>query len=140
MVKTVDPVQELINTILELPGDKIITLAGIDGILEIDIESNGKIGYTPEHEEYFKDKLAKMMLTGGGLTIRQFLSVKVQRKAPNGKMIWIPKKLLYGVRIINGTWQSISKTDMQVAHCMDCETGEPLKPEEDLIFSELKNR
>jgi hypothetical protein len=72
--------------------------------------------------------------SNGGLIVRQFLSLKVERLMPNGKRIWVPKKNVYGVMMGNGTWQALSAQSVQHASCVDATTGKPLPPEDDVTY------
>lgn len=128
-------VNDLIQAILQIPGNKIVTLA-IEGEepFVIDISAKGKFGYHKSHELLFKIKLMSAFRNSGGLIIRQFLSIKVERKTPSGKMIWIPKKNIYGVQIINGSWKPVPRHEVKRAHCTDADSGKPIPCEKDVFF------
>lgn len=132
------PVDELLEVITGLRGDKIVTLAYEERKFVIDINANGKIGYDPTHEALFRAKLFNAMDSPGSLIVRQFLPIKVERTMTDGRKRWIPKKKIYGVVLVNGSWLPISKAEMRTAYCIDHKTGEYLAPEPDVIFAELE--
>jgi hypothetical protein len=138
-VKNLD-VDKLIAVIQGIPGQKIVTLyapTSLNPEFSIDIQSAGRMGYEEGHEALFKAKLVHALIDGGGLVVRQLLGVKVQRRMPNGKVLWIPKKNLYGFKLGGGGFQPLSREEMRRAHCTDHKTGKVLEPEPDVIFSTI---
>lgn len=120
-----DEINNLINKIVSIPGDKIITLASHnDERFSIDISNDNEIGYAAEHKYLFQAKLAKALRYSGGMIIRQFLSLRVKRKMPNGKELWIPEKNIYGVVLGNGRWFGMDIPNLKLA----CETDASGKP------------
>ncbi len=102
---------KLIKSIVKIPGEKIVTLI-VQGESEpfvIDVSADGKFGYHESHELLFRAKLVSAFSSSGGMIIRQFLPVKVQRKMPDGKKVWIPRKKIYGVFIGKGKWYPLKK-------------------------------
>ncbi len=131
-------VSALLATILDIPGNKIVTLCHEDGReFIIDISAQGCFGYAPGHKELFIAHLVSAINSKGGLVIRQILPLKVERRTPSGKIMFIPKKKLYGIALENGVWEPISATQMREAHCTNHDTGGLLEPEQDVIFSDI---
>jgi len=130
---------KLIKAIVKIPGNKIVTLM-VQGESEpfvIDISADGKFGYHESHELLFRAKLASAFSSSGGMIIRQFLPLKVERKMPDGKKVWIPRKKIYGIFIAKGKWYPLSKEEVRKACCTDAETGKPIPPEPDVSFSDF---
>ncbi len=124
----------LLDQILKIEGDKIITLVAGSNPFTIDINANGQIGYHDSHKQLFIAKLQRALVEGGSMTIRQFLSIKVLRKLENGQDMWLPEKNLYGVAFLKGEWIGLGAEVMQRAHETDSRTGEPLPQEEGLHY------
>lgn len=127
-------IEILLDHILKIPGDKIITLVVENQSFTIDIQANGQIGYHVGHKQLFAAKLHRALVEGGGMTIRQFLSIRVSRKFKNGKKEWLPEKNLYGVVFQNGEWVGLGAGAMQQAHETDASTGESLPREEGVHY------
>ena len=123
-------IQTLLDCILQIPGDKIITLVIGNLPFTIDIQANGQIGYHVGQKQLFLVKLQRALVEGGGMTIRQFLPMKVSRILNNAEKRWLPEKNLYGVVFHNGVWAGLEAKEMQEAHETDATTGAPL-PRED---------
>src|SRR5580700_9117867 len=114
-----DKINNLIDEILKIPGDKIVTLVTNGDDFTIDISNNNQLGYSPEHKILFKAKLASALKNGGGITIRQFLSVRTKQKISNGKEIWIPEKNLYGAVLGNNNWIGMDIQTLKMAYETD---------------------
>jgi hypothetical protein len=127
-------IETLLDHILKIPGDKIVTLVTSGQSFAIDIQANGQIGYHIGHKQLFIDKLDRALIEGGGMTVRQFLSMKVSRKLKNGEKKWLPEKNLYGVVFQNGEWVGLAAEAMQQAHETDASTAEPLPREEGVHY------
>jgi len=130
---------KLIKSIVKIPGEKIVTLIVQEESepFVIDVSADGKFGYHESHELLFRAKLVSAFSSSGGMIIRQFLPVKVQRKMPDGKKVWIPRKKIYGVFIGKGKWYPLSKEEVRRACCTNVETGKPIPPEPDVSFSDF---
>jgi hypothetical protein len=129
-----DVLDDLLIRIKQLPGAKIVTLAHETTVFEIDIDLQGVCGYGPGDEPLFRAQLARALHEGGGLMSRQFLPVKVQRRMPNGKRLWVPEKNLYGVFLGSGTVHALSAEAVRDAACTDATTGAPLEPEDGVHY------
>lgn len=86
--------------VIELPGDKIVTISTGEHILPFDIDSKGKIGYQKQHEQLLLELIVSGLVNGGGLIIRQFLPIKTEVRTSNGCLLFdldhkISKKCLY---------------------------------------------
>jgi hypothetical protein len=125
---------DLLTRIKQLSGAKIVTLAHETNVFEIDIDPQGVCGYEPGHELLFRAKLARALREGGGLMIRQFLPVNVQRRMPNGKLLWVPEKKLYGLFLGQGAMRALSAEAVRAASCTDASSGAPLAPEEGVTY------
>ena len=132
-------VQELIDLILKIPGDKIVTLSiqtvADKEVVQFDISKEGVIGYDPDHAQYFKFKLSSAFYSSGSIIIRAFTPLKVEREAPDGRKILIPIKKIYGAALSNDFWEGVSKEALKQVHNTDATTGERLSPEKEIIPS-----
>lgn len=128
-------VDDLLTRLRQLPGSKIVTLVQDSDVFEIDIDAEGICGYEPGHELLFRAKLARALTGGGGLMIRQFLPVKVERRMPNGRLMWVPEKRLYGVYLGDGEVRGLSAEAVRSASCTDAQTGAPLAPEAGVSYA-----
>ena len=133
--ETLAIIDDLLARIAQLPGSKIVTLAQETGVFEIDIDPQGVCGYEPGHELVFRAKLARALKEGGGLMIRQFLPVKVQRRMPNGRLMWVPEKKLYGLSLGEGQVRGLSADAVRQASCTDASSGAPLAPEAAVTYA-----
>lgn len=130
-------VLKILELIQAIPGDKIITLAASNEAFKIDVDEAGRFGYVKEHLFEFKLKLSNALREGGGLIIRQFLTVKFEDKTPSGKIIWIPAKKIYGLLLGNNSFQVLSKQQVKEIYLTDYETGHRIKSETGVIFATL---
>jgi len=126
-----DIIENLIEEILKISGNKIVTLVtDHNDVFKIDINENNQFGYSPEHKFLFKEKVTHALQHGGGMIIRQFLSIRTKRKMQNGKEMWIPEKNLYGVSLGNDDWIGMNIQDLKMVCESDAETGAPLNSNE----------
>ena len=107
------------------------------GDFKVDVNKNGRFGYQKGIKELFAAKLANAMSEEGGLIIREFLSIKTKHKMPNGKLIWISEKALYGVVLKDGNWKGLKAEDVQMCHETDHLTGKRLPPELGIHFRDF---
>jgi hypothetical protein len=138
-MRRIDAINSLIEAILKIPGKKIVTLS-IDGEAEpfvLDISAEGALGYDASHEFLFKNKLSTAFKSYGGLIVRQFLEIKVERELPNGEKAWIPRKNIYGILISRGGWEPLPEHEVRLAHCTDARTGRPIPQEPDVSFKDF---
>ena len=136
-------IDELVKSILEIPGKKIITLVACDDVFTIDVSDKGDFGYEDTHKLIFQVKLFKALRYGGGMTIREFLPIKTLRKMPHEKEMWIPEKNLYGVVLNNGKWQGLEAKVVQKCFETDEYTGAPISREPAIHYKDFpiaKNR
>ena len=124
------PLEDIIAAILTIKGDKIVTIATTGHHQAYDINAKGDIGYAPFHRHQFETQLAAAFRDGGGVIIRQFLTIKVECVMPNGKKMWIPRKNVYGISIVDGEWFGIPESALIDACCTDNVTGKrlPIEP------------
>lgn len=132
-----EAIDRLIKAILKIPGNKILTLASRGTPFTIDLSKAGVWGYDEAHEYLFRAKLATALYEGAGLTIRQFLPVKVERTTADGKTVWIPKKNVYGIVIHEGTWHPVSKAELRLSYGTDHLSGKPIPIEPDIYFMDF---
>jgi hypothetical protein len=132
-----DQVNSLINEILKIPGTKIVTLVSKREVFKIDIRNNGRFGYEIHHKAMFLAKILTALGMGGGMMIREFSTLKYQRKMPNGKILWLPEKNLYGVCMTKGAWFGLNKEQVQQGCETDCITGEYLPREEGVHYRDF---
>lgn len=133
--ETLQVIDDLLTRITALPGSKIVSLALDTGVFEIDVSAEGVYGYDRGHELLFRAKLVRALNEGGGLMIRQFLPVKVQRRMPNGRLMWVPEKKLYGLYLGEGHAHGLSADAVRSASCTDAQTGAPLAPEDGVSYA-----
>lgn len=84
-------------------------------------------------------KLVAALGASGGMIIRQFLPLKVERQLPDGRIVWLPRKNIYGVTLGGGRWQALSSDETRQAHTTDANTGEPLDQEDLTVFPEFSS-
>jgi hypothetical protein len=126
---------DLVARIKRLPGAKIVTLSLEGSEFAIDVDPQGTCGYHPGHEPLFKTMLARALLEGGGLIVRQFLPVKIERRMPNGKLMWVPAKKLYGLALGHGALRGLDAEEVRAAMCTDADSGAPLPVEEGVVYA-----
>ena len=137
MLKSKSIIGELIHQILKIPGDKIVTLAiaGLEPfIMEI---KNGQFGDHPNHKVLFLVKMQQGVARGAGLTVREFLPLKVKRKGENGKDFWVPEKNLYGVFFKGDRWMGSTAEMMREAYEIDAQTGMPIPRQEGVHYKDF---
>jgi hypothetical protein len=133
--KTKSAMIKLLDLIQRIPGKKILTLTTAEDYFKIDVDAESKYGYAEGHFFLFKAKLATALNEGGGLIIRQFLDIKFEQRVPNGKLMWIPVKKIYGVMLGNNTWQALSEQEVRESYCTDNQTGKTIESEPGIVFS-----
>lgn len=122
-------IESLLTAIRALPGPKILTLTTSTGLQPYDMHEDGTLGYDPGHGLLFQAKLVRALHEGGALIVRQFLPIKVEHVAPDGRRTWIPRKNVYAIKLGQQTWTPLSAKDTRTVCCTDAETGQPLPPE-----------
>jgi len=132
-----EQINSLLEAILKIPGQKIVTLATAFDQSAVDIDENGKFGYEEGVKEFFIAKLLRAINEGGGLIIREFLPFKIKRKSFKGKDIWIPEKALYGVFLKDGKWSGLSALSVEKMFSFDSKTKQNLEPEEGVHFRDF---
>lgn len=139
MQKTHQVADALISHILALSGSKILTLSHIHRAepFVVDVSETGEFGYEMGVKALFMAKLHSALAEGGVLVIRHFLPMKVERKMPNGKILWIPKKNIYMVALGQMRWLVLPKEDVEWACTTDNSTKASIAPEPDVYYREL---
>ncbi len=129
----------LLRAIRSLPGDKIVTVATLQGTTAYDIAENGAVGYVPGHEAALL-KLLDHCLCGyasAGLMIRQFIpGTSATVKNIRGKDVSIPWKALYGVHITGDGIRPLPAEEVEhsATHAAD---GSPTEPENYVVFEDF---
>jgi len=105
--------KELLATIREIPGEKIVTiLVNEDGQYKYDISADGVVGYVPSHETNFLLQVQQALNGHGVLWIRQFI--------PNSKDVGgdskIPWKCLYSIFLQNHNILLMSAEQVESAY------------------------
>ena len=139
MPATACRIDQLMAAIANLPGPKVLSLMTTEHQepLIINVSSSGVFGFKRSHCLLFRTRLAAAFANAGSLIIRQLLPIKTQRDMPDGRQVWIPRKRIYGISIARGDWMPLSCEEMRWAHCIDCETGKPIAPEQDVSFDDF---
>lgn len=131
-------VQEIIQKIEKIPGQKVITFTGVEDEIpfsgDIDCSKEGVWGDYPEDLRMFQDILLYLLEHSGNIVIRQFLNIKLERETSNGEKVWVPKKNIYALVLEEEAWFPVPKDDLLAAYSVDHETGQPIPPDRDLIF------
>ena len=127
----------LLRSLRAIPGEKIVTLAVQSGEQAFDIQEDGTIGYAPSHERLLKTMIEEGLSFGGGMLVRQFLPLKIERLMPNGTKQWIPKKNVYGVFFAKGSWEALSAEEVRAACTIDVQSGAPLSQESDIYYRQF---
>lgn len=125
---------QLLQEVLALPGEKILTLATLDGSFTVDIDEKGKIGYEVGVEQLLLAKLVRAMREGGGMIVRQFLPFKLKRKMSNGKTLWVPEKNIYAAALGADQWFGCTAEQAESFCNTNAETGEAISPEEGVHY------
>ncbi|MGF9715107.1 hypothetical protein [Paenibacillus naphthalenovorans] len=94
MIKFETETNKLVDQILGLFGNKIVTLCSEDEIEMFDISLSGEIGYNLVHKARFYRILNDIFNNNGAVMIRQFTEDYTKNN--------IPIKNIYGIRISNG--------------------------------------
>lgn len=81
--------------------------------------------------------LALAMDASGSLVLRQQTPLHTMARDPNGQMRKIPQWRVYGARLQDGQFETISVEEMRRAHTTDAVTGKPLPPERGVVFGDL---
>ena len=116
--------ERLIDSIHKLKGNKMVTLTdkvSRQGFRCI-FSENGKIGEDAARESLFKTKTLDAMNCGGGIVVRQHTDINIDK--------------LYGIRLQNKKWSSVSAEEMEIIHCTDIRTGKRI-PKGDVRFGSL---
>jgi hypothetical protein len=127
----------LMKAIRTIPGEKIVTLAVQLGEQTFDIQEDGTVGYDPSHEKLMKKMIEDGLSHGGGLLVRQFLPLKIERLMPNGTKQWVPKKNVYGVFLAEGSWAPLSADEVKAACTTNAQSGAPLSQESDIYYRQF---
>lgn len=135
-------IEQLIQAIRAIPGNKVLTLMTTEQSdpLVMTVTHDGVFGRNREHDALFRIRLAYAFTRAGSLIIRQLSPLKIQREMPHGKRRWIPRKNIYGISIVHGTCTPLSKEEIQWAHCTDPRTGRRIPPEPDVSFRDFVER
>jgi len=111
-------VEQLIQDILSLSGNKILTLAYEGNTRSFDVSEEGVIGYEENHLLLFKAKIISAMHSGGGLVVRQFTKIMYNDR--------IPYKNIYAVYLHDDSYHWLPKKSVEDIHCIDANTGKKL--------------
>lgn len=125
---------QLIEHILAIPDEKIVTVtSGYLGSNSYDI-SGAEIGHDPSHASLFAEHVEEAVAMHGAVIVRVFDPVcRVKIFTPRG---WraVPIKHLYGVACGNGRWEGLSKEEVAASFSRDAKTGAPLAPRNDEVY------
>lgn len=113
----------MFKKILNIKGDKIITICKHGLTSTFDISSDGKIGYddTMDYGSILKNKFVSCLLEGeSSIIVRQFTDAKCEE---NG----FPYKNVYGFVAIDSKWVSVPKSILKNSY----------SKEPDIIISEI---
>jgi hypothetical protein len=137
-VEPVGAAASLVGAILALSGNKILTLVfGSEESFTVDLDENGTFGYHPSHRALFLVHLKGALSDGGGLTIRQFLTLRKEILTPKGQKMWIPVKKIYGVVLGGGKWHSLQAGEVADCFRQDPVTGEEIPLEDAVLFCDF---
>ena len=129
-----DPGVLIAHILSNIPGSKILTLVTNQGAVAFDMGPGNEIGYARNHRDMLLSTMMNGIKHGGGLMLRQFLSVKSERTMPNGKKLWIPEKNVYGASLGQEVWELLDGRNTREAHNTDSQTGEPLEKDPGVHF------
>lgn len=87
--------------------------------------------------EQLLSALAMGLASGGSLTLRQELDLKVQRMTPTG-MAWEPQERLYGVELADQDWVPVSEGRLKRSFAFDPASGKALPAVAGRSFGVLK--
>lgn len=115
----INKVNDLVNKIKELPGQKIITLTVQDSDLICEVDGND---FKNNSFASFVAKLVRGLVIGGGMTVVEILD---------------KKKIIYGFALGENNWVSIPAEEMKKIRNINHETGELLPVEPDVDFCDF---
>ena len=107
-------VDDFVDHIKMIPGDKTVTLVGKTLCEAFDIDASGVVGYNITHVAKFKSCVHDVLTHGGAVTIRQFTDDKVEVNV-DGKQIQVPHKNVYGLSV-RANAKLIPLTKFQLMH------------------------
>lgn len=134
MNETTELIEQLTTALRRIPGRKILTLMTTEHPDPLMIEFDGGDVRDPRRYALFRTRLAVAFAHAGALIIRQMLPLRSQEALPDGRRGWVPRKNLYGVSIVQGTWMPLSQAEMRRAHGIDCRSGRAIGAERNVSF------
>jgi len=111
-IKINDKGNNLIKKILNISGDKVITIYCPDSVNQQAVFFISKDGKA-ENAGLFEAKIYHALKTGGSIIIRQFVDGK---NCEN----------LYGIRLNNDEWTGLSKHILRYCYSIDANTGKSI--------------
>jgi hypothetical protein len=106
--------KELLHSLRKLPGSKIITICVDNQFNQFDVAEDGRIGHAPTHESLLLRELDEGLERQGMLILRQFIpGSSAEVRAPNGKVISIPWKAIYGVSLDTVNWRGLTAEELE---------------------------
>lgn len=127
--------RRVLETIRTLPGTKIVTVTAGEYTGAYDVHENGQVGYAPEHEAIFLNHLGLAPLAA--VTIRRFLTDTYVNEDAERVLRY---KVVYGLLVRDGQIEAVSADEMRRCHNTDAITGEPLTPEDGVMFGDLSEQ
>ena len=131
-----DQVHEIMDLVLTIPGNKIVTIAGDGFDQSFDIDASGAIGYELSHASQLASQILRCFDESGVIVVCQFTDERDSEEI-NGKIVQVPIKNLYGIMVDGGKWHRIPSDALRLSYLTDAKTGKPLKPEKTVRYCDL---
>ncbi len=129
--KMMNEVNKIKAFILDLSGNKIITIMTMNGLKKFDVDHKGAIGYHETHEDLFNIWMNKTMDPVGSVLIRQFTKIE-SHKMQDGTSI--PYKNIYGFVSVDGFFKALNDKELRESFSTDHRTNEKIECERGLRF------
>jgi hypothetical protein len=109
-----DRATELLNSLRKLPGSQIITIYVDNQFSQFDVSEDGRVGHASTHESLLLQKLDESFERQGVLVVRQFIpGSSAEVRVPNGKVISIPWKAIYGIALDTVGWRGLTAEEIE---------------------------
>lgn len=128
----IDKIKEFI---INLSGNKIITVMTMNGLQKFDVDSDGVIGYEESHPAIFDHWLKQAINSVGSVIVRQFTNIESHKL---DDCTSIPYKNIYGFVGVDGLFKSLNEKELEHSFSFDYKTNNPIEIERGLRFCLVK--
>lgn len=124
-------VDKIKKFILELSGNKIITIMTMNGLKKFDVDNNGEIGYHETHPDIFNQWINDSISSVGSIMVRQFTNIESHKIDGD---ISVPYKNIYGFVCVDGKLRALNKVELEKSFSVDYKTNRPIDLERGVLF------